>query len=114
MSSTTRAAKKEWRNRFKGPKKTNQTRIPYPFKPSLKRNGKRKTFPDLQGLRKLIIHELLLKEILNYILQPSGKKRKGMQGTMVSNYSSKIGWNIWSIDSFLKNYKQIRKVGVDD
>lgn len=41
----------------------------------LRERGKRKIFPDLQGLQKLVIRELLLKNILSYINLGGIKKR---------------------------------------
>ena len=55
VSSTIRAAEREWRSIFKVSRQNNWTRIPYSIEPSFKAVGKRKIFSDLWELKKLWI-----------------------------------------------------------
>lgn len=74
VSSTTRAAKREWRNIFKVPE------IPIQSNHHLKERAKERHFQ----IYKLTIHELLLKEALYDILQlKGGERNNGMQRTIM-------------------------------
>lgn len=72
------------------PRKSNWARIPYLVKPSFKR-GQEKDISEIQELKKLTIHELLLKEVLNYTLQPGarGGEQKRCKEQWWANKSAK-------------------------